>query len=109
MREVIEGSVTTGDIVAHASPTPSFKLPAPAGASGSVVVEPGMELGVESRMEAGSGTEVELVIVWHQTEVVEPRVEARMMMAVVEPSVDVPVMVPAVVAAVPPPGRRRVG
>jgi hypothetical protein len=67
-----------------------------------------MERGVESRMEAGSTTEVEPGMVWYQPEVAETRVETRMMMAVAESSVEVPVMETAVVAAVPPPGRGRV-
>lgn len=95
--------------MAHASLGPLVKLPAPAVASReSVVVEPGIELGVEPRMEAGSSTEVRPVMVWYQPELVETRVEARMMMAVAESPVEVPLMGPAVVAAVPAPGRRRV-
>jgi hypothetical protein len=74
----------------------------------SGVVEPGMELGVKPRMEAGSSTEVKPVMMWYEPEVVETRVEARMMMAAVESSLEVPVMVAAVVAAVPAPGRGRV-
>lgn len=72
------------------------------------VVEPGMERGVEPRMEAGSSTEAEPLMLWYQPEVVEARVEARMMMAVAESSVEVPVMETAVVAAVPAPGRGHV-
>jgi hypothetical protein len=67
-----------------------------------------MELGVEPRMKVVSSTEVGPVMMRYQPEVVETRVEARMMMAAVESSLEVPVMVPPVVAAVLPPGRGRV-